>query len=47
MFANPLAMDQLSLVKSSGGLGLPYQEGACLSSSLHTDNEQEQDLLQR
>jgi hypothetical protein len=25
-FANPLAIDQLSLVKSSGGLGLPHEE---------------------
>jgi hypothetical protein len=44
-FANPLAMDQLSLLKSSGGLGLPHQEAACLSPSLHTTNEQEQGLL--
>jgi hypothetical protein len=42
-----LAIDQLSLLKSSGGLGLPHEEGACLSPSLHTENEQEQDLLQR
>jgi hypothetical protein len=33
-------------VKSSGGLNLPYQQGACLSSSLPTENEQEQDLFQ-
>jgi hypothetical protein len=39
-------MDQLSLVKSSGGLVLPHEEGACLSPSLHTENEQEQDLFQ-
>jgi hypothetical protein len=31
IFANPLAMDQLSLVMSSGKLGLPHEEGACLS----------------
>jgi hypothetical protein len=43
--ANPLAMDQLPLVKSSGGLGLPHEEGACLSPSLFTEDEQEQDLL--
>ena len=29
-------MDQLSLLKSSGGLGLPHQEGACLSLPLCT-----------
>jgi hypothetical protein len=45
IFANPLAMDQLSLVMSSGSLGLPHEEGACLS--LVTENEQKQDLLQR
>jgi len=38
-------MDQLSLVMSSGSLGLPHEEGACLS--LVTENEQKQDLLQR
>jgi hypothetical protein len=37
---------QVSLVKSSGGLDLPHQEGACLSRLLPTENEQEQDLLQ-
>jgi hypothetical protein len=37
---------QLSLVKSSGSLVLPHEEGACLSPSLHTENEQEEDLLQ-
>jgi len=45
--ANPLAMDQLPLVKSSGGFGLPHEEGACLSPSLYTDHEQEQDLSHR
>jgi hypothetical protein len=45
-FANPLAMDQLSLVQSSGGLALPHEEGACLSPALPTENEQEQDLFQ-
>jgi hypothetical protein len=35
----------LSLVKSSGGLGLPHEEGACLSPSLHAENEQEEGLL--
>jgi hypothetical protein len=35
IFANPLAMDQLSLVMSSGSLGLPHEEGACLSLSVH------------
>jgi hypothetical protein len=39
-------MDRLSLVKSSGGLDLPHQEGACLSPSLHMENEQEKDLFQ-
>jgi hypothetical protein len=33
-------------VKSSGGFGLPHEEGACLSHSLPTENEQEQDLFQ-
>jgi hypothetical protein len=37
IFANPLAMDQLSLVMSSGSLGLPHEEGACLSLSLFTE----------
>jgi len=41
-FANPLALDrfsdQWSLVKSSSGLALPHEEGACLSPSLHTEN---------
>ena len=40
VFANPLALDHLSdqlpLVKSSGGLGLPHAEGACLSLPLYT-----------
>ena len=44
IYANPLAID-LSLLKSSGGLGLPHEEGACLSPSRHTENEQEQVLL--
>ena len=38
--------DQLSLVKSSGRLALPHEEGACLSPSLLTENEQEQGLFQ-
>jgi hypothetical protein len=29
-----------------GRLGLPHEEGACLSPSLHTENEQEEDLFQ-
>ncbi len=33
-FANPPPIDQLPLVKSSDGLYLPHQEGACLSPSL-------------
>ena len=44
-FANPLAIDQWSLVKSSGRLALPHEEGACLSPSLHTEMNKEEDLL--
>jgi hypothetical protein len=46
IFANPLPMEQLSLVKSSGGLDLPYQEGACLSTALPTEMQQKQNLFQ-
>ena len=45
-FAHPLAMDQCRWVKSSDGLWLPHEEGACLSPSLFTEKEQEQDLFQ-
>jgi hypothetical protein len=34
-------IDQLALVKSSGRPGFPHKEGACLSRSLHTQNETE------
>jgi hypothetical protein len=44
-FAHPLAMDQCRWVKSSDGLWLPHEEGACLSPSLFTEKEQEQDLF--
>jgi hypothetical protein len=40
------SLSSLYFEVESGELGLPHEEGACLSPSLHTENEQEQDLFQ-